>query len=42
MYMRDVLEEAFEVLRNLPEDKQESAARAIIGFALDAAEAEAE
>jgi hypothetical protein len=34
--MEAVLEEAIEVLRNLPEDLQESVARAIIGFTLEA------
>ena len=36
--MRDALKEAIEVLLNLPEDKQEGAARAIIGLALEEAE----
>jgi hypothetical protein len=38
--MQDVLEEALEALRNLPEDKQVSAARAILNYALDEAGAE--
>jgi hypothetical protein len=33
--MESVLEEAIETLRNLPEDRQERAARAIMEFALD-------
>lgn len=40
--MEGVLEEAIEALRNLPEDRQERVARAIIGFALHDAEIEAE
>jgi hypothetical protein len=36
--MRDALKEAIEALLNLPEDRQERAARAIIDFALDEAE----
>jgi hypothetical protein len=35
--MEAVLEEAIEVLRNLPDDLQESVARAIIGFTLESA-----
>lgn len=31
--MSDALKEAIEVLQNLPEDEQETAARAIIAFA---------
>jgi hypothetical protein len=33
--MQDVLQDAIVALLNLPEDKQESAARAILDFACD-------
>jgi len=33
--MQDVLQDAIVALLNLPEDKQESAARAILDFASD-------
>ena len=40
--MEDVLEEAIDAVRNLPEDRQVRAARAIIDFALGEAETSVE
>lgn len=42
MYMEGALEETIEALRNLPEDRQERVARAIINYALDEAEPDLE